>query len=270
MTSTLVLAAALLLTPVQVPASGAPSVGHVRFTYRDLGATRPDNKFFPGDVVFVSFDIEGLKVGDDGKAAYSMGMEVLDKAGKALFTAPPTRSEIVLPLGGSKLPANVFATVGPDMPAGPYTCRVNVGDGTPGSVRSFDKGFEVLPANFAMVALMVSSDAQGNIPIGMSGVAGQTVFLNFALVGFGRDKDKKPVAAVDLRVIDETGRPVLAKPITAALPRDLAERDQLVPFQFPLPLNREGNFTVELRAADRVTNKTAALTFPIKVHPASK
>jgi len=269
MTSTFVLAAALAVAPAQTPAGG-PSVGNVRFTFRDLGTTRPDNRFVPGDVVFLSFDIEGLKVGDDGKAAYSMGMEVLDKAGKALFTAPPARSEIVLPLGGSKLPANVFATVGPDMPPGPYTCRVNVGDGSPGGNRSFDKQFEVLPAAFAMVALMVSSDAQGNIPNGMSGVVGQTVFVNFALVGFGRDKDKKPVAAVDLRVLDDAGRPVLAKPITAALPRDLAERDQLVPFQFPLPLNREGSFTVELRAADRVTNKTAALSFPIRVHPASK
>jgi len=95
------------------------------------------------------------------------------------------------------------------------------------------------------------------------------VFINFGLVGFGRDASQKPNAAVECRIL-ENGKPTISRPLTVALPRELPPNEQFVPFQIPLALNRVGDFTVELKAADKVTNKTATLIFPIRVNPSSK
>src|SRR5438876_1172045 len=102
MTATIALAAALAVSPGQ---AGGLALTNVRFTYPQLGATRPDARFLPGDVVFISFDIEGLAITPDGGVAYSMSMEVLDKIGKVVLKYPEDRPalkvESVLPLGGS-------------------------------------------------------------------------------------------------------------------------------------------------------------------------
>jgi len=268
MTATIALAAALAVAQTQPP--GGLAVNNVRFTYRDLGPTRTDGRFLPGDVVHIAFDIDGLRMTDDGKVVYSMGMEVLDKVGKAVFSAPPSKSELVLPLGGAKLPAHVYIAVDPTLPPGTYTCRVTVADVAANATRTIEKKFDALAPDFGVVAMMVSSDDRAMIPSGTAGVVGQTVFVNFALVNFGRDATKKPNAAVEFRVLDESGRPTVGRPVPIALPRDVPERDQFVPFQIPLALSREGSYTMEIKAADKVTGKTAALTVPLKVYPASK
>lgn len=266
MTATIVLAAALSFAPAQ---SAGLNVTNIRHTFRDLGASRPDTIYLPGDVVFIAFDIEGLKMTEEGKVGYIMGMDVLDKAGKAILNAPPSKSEMVLPLGGNKLPAHVFVALGPEMVSGAYRCKVSIADASGGPAKIAEQAFTVQPMNFGMVSLFVSYDERANMPSGMTGVVGQTVFVNFGLVGFGRDSSKKPNAAVEFRIL-ENGRPTIAKPMVAALPRDLKEDEQFVPFQFPVALNREGNFTVELKAVDKISNKTATMTFPIRVNPASK
>src|SRR5207248_1050493 len=83
MIPTLALAAALGLAPSQ-PA-GALSLKNVRVTYGELGAPRNDDKLLPGDLYFIAFDIEGIKVDAAGKVSYSMAMDVTDKAGKSIF-----------------------------------------------------------------------------------------------------------------------------------------------------------------------------------------
>ena len=42
-----------------------------------------------------------------------------------------------------------------------------------------------------------------------------------------------------------------------------------MPFRVPLPFNREGNFTVELKASDKTSNKEATITFPVRVLPSN-
>ena len=113
MNAALVFSAMLALAPGQ--GAGALGVSNIRLTFGELGPSRTDNKYLPGDVPFVSFDIDGLKASPEGKVAYSMGLEVMDRAGKAVFSAPPAKAEMLLLLGGTKLPAFVFVTLGPDM-----------------------------------------------------------------------------------------------------------------------------------------------------------
>ena len=61
-----------------------------------------------------------------------------------------------------------------------------------------------------------------------------------------------------------------AVPIVVPVPREFAPGEQFVPFQIMLPMNREGSFTVELVAADKVTSKNASIKFPLRIHPPSK
>jgi hypothetical protein len=268
MTAAIALVSFLALTPAQAP---GVSVTNVRLTYRDWGATRPDAKFLPGDVFFLSFDIEGLKANDTGEVTYSMGMELLDKIGKAINTFPTSKSTVTLPLGGGKLPGNVFVGIEQDRPPGIYTCKVSVADATaPTNTRIIEQKFEVLPKDFGLVAAYVSRDDKGDFPCGMSGIAGQTVYVQVALVGLGRGADKKPDSAIEFRVLNSKGEPTTKKPIVAAVPKDWSESLPVVPFDIPLPLNHEGSFTIEIKAKDNVTNKTASLKFPFTVYPASK
>jgi hypothetical protein len=220
--------------------------------------------------VFISFDIDGLRATPDGKVTYSMGLEVIDKAGKAMFSAPAAKSEMLLPLGGSKLPAFVYVTLGADMQPGPYTCKITISDDATKATRIAEQKFELMPPAFGLVQLYVSKDDKGMLACGPSGVAGQTVFVNFGLVGFGRTADKKPDAAVEFRVLDGNGQPALAKPIVMPIPANFPPDEPFVPFQVMLPMNREGNFTVEMKAADKTSGKSVTMTFPVKVYPAAK
>ena len=101
---------------------------NIRNTYGELGGTRADSKFLPGDVVFVAFDIENITVAADGTCKYSMGMTVNDKAGKPTLKQDPAEREDYIPLGGNKLPARAFVTIGLDMAPGEYTVNVDVTD----------------------------------------------------------------------------------------------------------------------------------------------
>ena len=229
MTSALALAAALA-GPVQTQTSPL-TVGSVRQTYGELGPTRIDTKYLPRDFVFVSFDIEGLKATPEGKVTYSMSMEVLDKVGKAIFTAPPAKQEMLLPLGAVKLPAFVYITLGPDMKPAPYTAKVTIVDENGKTNKTFEQKFELLPPNFGLVALYVTKDDKGMLATGPVGVVGQTVFVNFGMVGFGRNASGKPNAAVEFRVLDDKGRPLNAQPIVVPVPTEFPATEQFVPFR---------------------------------------
>ncbi|MFL5329308.1 MAG: hypothetical protein ACJ8C4_10370 [Gemmataceae bacterium] len=268
MNASIALAALLSLSPSQ---AGGLAVTNPHVTYRDFGSTRPDARYLPGDVFFLSFDIDGLKTNDVGEVNYLMGVEVLDKVGKAIFSAPSSKSTVPLPLGGSKLPGNVYVTIGQDMQPGPYTCKVTISDAAvPNASKIVEQKFEVLPRDFGLVALYISRDQQGTMPNGMSGIEGQTVYVHVGLVGFGRDVSQKPDAALEFSVRDAHDQPTTKKPSVILLSRTLSETAAFEGFSFVLPLNQQGTFTVQIKAADKVTGKTATLSFPVKVYPASK
>jgi hypothetical protein len=262
MIGTLLTAAALTLAPAQ---SGGLSLVNVRTTYGELGAPRADNHYLPNDLFFVAFDIEGITVNADGKVSYVMSMVVTDKNNKEVYKPEkPAEREETLPLGGSRLPARAFVLLKPDQEPGTYMCKVTVTDKANNVTKVLEKPFEVVAKTFALVALYTTSDPEGNQPTPPSGIIGQNLFIQCALVGFGRGADKKPNAQVDLRILDETKKPTLPKPTSAAVPKEAPEGDPVL-FRFLVPFNREGSFTAEVKATDNVTGKTSTITFPIKV-----
>jgi hypothetical protein len=250
------------------PGQGGLTLTNARVTYGELGTLRPDTKFLAGDIFFLGFDIDGIKVDENGRIKYSMGMDVVDKDNKAIFIQKPQEREDFLPLGGTKLPARAYVTVGADQAPGNYTCRVTVVDLATKTTKTLEQSFEVIKPAFGIIQLFTSSDGKGEIPVPMVGVAGQTIFVHFAVIGFTRGaKEKQPDLLVEMSVLTKDGVPTLAKPASIAINKEVEEKDLGIPLRFLLPLNRSGDFTVELKATDKVSKATSRVTFPIKVLP---
>jgi hypothetical protein len=68
-----------------------------------------------------------------------------------------------------------------------------------------------------------------------------------------------------MNILDENGKPTTARPVTVKVDKDVPESAVALPVRLLLSLNRPGKFTVELTATDRVSNKTATLSFPLAV-----
>jgi hypothetical protein len=260
MMTTLVFLAALSLAPGK--ADGL-TVSNVRSTYGVLGAPRPDRKFLPGDVFVLSFDVNGARPDTEGKVVYSIGLEVTDAQGKVHFRQAPKDREARPSLGGTQLPAYASLQIGLDEPPGKYTLKVTVADRGSGGSQSVTSDYEVLPRGFGIVRLTTASDPSGMAPAPVAG-EGQPLWLNFAAVGFER-KGGQPNLAVELQIVDEAGRPTLARPLTGEVAKDVPDKARGVPMQFVLELNRAGKFTLELKATDRVSGKSASVSYPLAV-----
>jgi hypothetical protein len=270
MWSTLALTATLALAPAQ---DASLKLSNPRATYGSLGAERTSAKLLPGDIYFISFDIENVTVGKDGKVLYSMGMQLTNKEGKVQFKKDPQEQEVYNSLGGSRLPAFAVTQIGLDTPPGEYTMTVTVMDRVSKKSDKLSSTFEVLPSAFGIVQFLVSYDYKVEVPAPPSAVPGQNFWVNFALVGFGIDtKTKQPNLSAELRVIDlETNKPVLPEGPTGKATEVTEQFKKILPMQFVLSLNRPGKFRMELTAKDNVGGKTAkqSLDFTI-TNPASK
>ena len=95
---------------------------------------------------------------------------------------------------------------------------------------------------------------------------GESLWVNFAVVRFERDTTRKqPNVQFKMRILDESGKPTLAKPESGLIDQDVAATDKLLGGQFPISVNRAGKFVIELKALDKVASKTATLSFPLTV-----
>jgi hypothetical protein len=257
MWTTLALVTALSQAPGQTEAL---NLSKQHLTQGVLGAARASDQLLPGDWLYIAFDIENVKVEKDGKVRYSMGMDVVDGAGKTWFREEPRDLVAYNSLGGRSLPAIARVEVGLDMPPGQYTVRVQVTDLATKAKKTLQQPFTVLPKRFGLVRLQLTTDHDGLFPVPPLGVPGQPVVVNFAVVGFERDRVKKqPNVTVEMRVESEKNAPTF----TGEFNQDV--NVPAVPMQFLLNLNRPGKFTVKLRATDQITKKTEELSFPLTV-----
>jgi hypothetical protein len=267
MWATLALATALNLAPAQ---SGTLQLKNDRVTYGPLGQARKDSKILGGDIFIVAFDIEGLKVRDDGLVKYSMSLEVSNKDGKSQFRQDPQELEAYNALGGGRVPGVAHVFIGNDQPEGEYTLKVTVKDRATDKTETLTRKFEVLPRKFGLVQVSLSYQAPGRdiqLAAPPIGVPGQTFALNFSVVGFELDKARKdqPNIETSVRVMDENGKPTLAKPFAGLANEVGPEFKKGIPMQFIISLNRPGKFTLELRATDKVSGKSADLTLDLTV-----
>jgi hypothetical protein len=265
MWSSLALAATLTLAPGQ---SGQLKLTNERITYGVLGAPRPDAKFLPGDQCFLRFDIEGLQVDKRGKVIYSMGMEFTTTEGKTKFkkAEDPKDLEAINSLGGSRLPAFAYTEIGSDNEPGEYTLKVTVTDRATKQSQTLTQKLTVLPKAFGLVRPQLAYLSREWIPAPNSSVAGQTLMATIGVAGFERDKTKKqPKLVFELRILDESGKPVLAEPDTIRVEDQVEPNRSVVEVPFVINLNRSGKFSIEYKVTDEVAKKTATKTIPISV-----
>jgi hypothetical protein len=271
----------LLFTALAAPAQGGLQLTNVRNTFGELGGARPDAKLFPGDVLFVGFDIEGITIDADGKVQYTMAMEVQDKTGKAIFKQDPAKKTDFVPLGGNRLPGRAYVTIGLDQEAGAYSMKLTVTDNANNATQTFTRPFEVVKKDFAIVSVVTTVDEVGGIPAPTTGIAGQSVFVRFGVVGFDRaapavdpkadpkapKKDPQPNVTVEMQPFDEKGLPTLQKPVVATMDNGVAAAEGGFTMRFLFPMTRAGKYTVRLKATDQISRKTATFDLPMTVLP---
>ncbi len=273
MWSTLALSAALL-SPAQQPGQPAPKgsleLTNVRMTVGELGPPRKDAKLLPGDILFIAFDIAGLTVDADGTAKYSMAMEVTDSAGKAIFKQDPRDLADFVPLGGNRLPARAFITIGLDQDPGAYACKITVTDPTTKASNSLSVKFEVLKRDFGILAVFTTYDERGALSAPTSGIVGQTIFIQFSVATFERNpKTKQPNIEFVFEVLDEKGQATLPKPRRHTQESGVDEKVGAFGMRFPLFMSRAGKFTVRITATDKISNKKSTYEMPITIAPAN-
>lgn len=259
---------ALLTALAATPSASGLSLTHVHATHGLLGPERSAEALAPGDVYFLSFDIEGITV-EEGKVRYSIAIEASDAQGKVVFRQNPADTEASVSLGGANVPAFAKLDVGLDTPPGDYQFKITVKDRVSGKQESLTRTLKVLPRDFALVRQTVSLDTEAAYPVGVF-VCGQGVWVHCNAVAFSRAANKQPNLVFEARVLDDNGKPTLSKPIVHTVNKDIPADKQNVPLAFPLSLNRAGKFTLEIMATDQVNGKKAKFVLPFTVLSGTK
>ena len=262
--------AALFVLGVVPSLAPAVDIKNIRPCYTPLGATRTDLKCMPADSIFFSFDIENLAIdAKSGRASYIIIMEFLDpkekdKDGKEkVIFRRETPHQVTPPLGAARMPGEMYVTMGTKQPPGKYSIRLTVHDKQEKDASKAAKAFaypiQVVPETLGFIGVIAPT----------VGIYGDRHVSGFNLAYLGLDAKDLPNAEVTIKVLDDKG---VATPagIKMEFPRDLPEgldlkRQNIVPLQFPLYLNRVGRFTVVIQATDKVSKKEAELRYPLTV-----
>jgi hypothetical protein len=262
-----VFAIALVVLGAAAAPAGALELKNVRSIYGPFGGVRAGNKLLPGDIIFLSFEMEDLKMDpDSGLVNYTNRLEVIDDKGKVIFARDNKDNKRYLALGQARLPDRAQVVTGTEQAAGKYTVKLTVTDNNaanpkgPKESKSFVYKFEILEKDFGLIHAVSPS----------VGVVNQDFQAQCALVGFGRDAKKMPNVSVRLIIRDEKGNPTLPKAFISNIPKDLPDdvdvkKLDLVPLPFPIFLNRPGRFTLEVTATDHLSKKTVSVSFPLLV-----
>jgi hypothetical protein len=240
--------------------SSAMDIKNIRKCYGPLGATRLDNKCLPGDLFFMTYDIEDLALDKTGKASISTTFEFIDPQDKVIFTKA-TPKDVVPQLGGARVPGDVHVILGPKQAPGKYKIKVIIEDKVSKQRKAFEQPIEVLAPTFGFVGAISPAVGLSGQPIGH--------VTSFGLVNLTLDGKQQPNATLKIRILDAAGKDVT--PATEfEFPKDLPEDTDLqkgnfVPITFPVFLNRPGRYTIDVQANDKHGKKTATLNFPLRV-----
>jgi hypothetical protein len=247
---------------------GSLELVNPRTTYGYLGAPRPKEGMLPGDTAHFTFEIKNLKLDEAGKAFYSIAIEIRDADGKLFFEQKPYNAVARNFFGGATLPCSAHVDVPYDAKPGVVDWKVTVQDRTTKKSATLAGKGKILPADFGIARVGLFADADTRVPMSAVGVVGDSAYLHFSTVGFARDKDKKqPDVHVSMRILDEQGKPTMARPITGKIDANVPPDAQHLPMLFGLTLNRAGRFTVEVTAEDKIAGKTSRISYGLRVLP---
>jgi hypothetical protein len=240
--------------------ASALELKNVRPSYGPLGAYRTNKTCVPGDSIFITYDIEGLKTqAKTGRASYVTTLELIDSSNKVAFKKE-TPNNVNLPLGGSRMPGDLIVVLGSSQKPGKHKVRLTVKDNLAQEAKSFEYAFDVVAPDFSFVGIQAKA----------VGFPGESYLATFAIVDMTLNAGKQPDVDIFMRVYDAGGKTLVAPQIISNLPKDLPEEVDLkktnfVSMQFPIYLNRTGTFIIEILAQDKLSKKNIKLRYPLTV-----
>lgn len=255
-----------LLTACLGAGVSTADITQVRASFGPLGPERAENRFLPGDIVFLSFDIGGLQPDKAGLFRYRVRLAVQDAREKTLFEDAQDVPSVGTVMGG-KVRHTVQYAIDHGQEAGACKIRIGVTDlAAPmktETTTTYD--FHVLPPTLGLVRFHASLDRFGQTPVPGVGVVGQMLTFHMTALGFKPDRKLgEGSITIEFQLLDAQDRPVNNKPLVSefkALPSDTA----FVPLRFDLLLQRPGVFKMVYKLTDNVEKKTATLSVPVQV-----
>jgi hypothetical protein len=257
---------ALALLGLWAGPAAALDVKNVRSTYGPYGGVRPGNKFLPGDILWLAFELEDLTMeAETGLVKYDVKLEVLDSKPSVIFSRT-TPNQRYLALGKARLSDRAQVVIGVEQAPGKYSVRLTITDKggkdnkKGGPSKTFSHDFEIRKADFGLIHALSPSVAATN----------QDFECHCALTGMARDAKKLPKVELRLSIVDENGKLTLPKPFISNIPDDLPKdfdvtKEKLIRLPFPIFLNRTGRFTIQIEAIDKISMKKASVSFPLQV-----
>jgi len=238
----------------------ALKIDNSRLTYGSPGPDRSSAQVFPGDEVYLSFELSGFQTDPNGVAKVKLTTEVFGKDGKLEYKQDSGESPALDLFKGGKLHLNARVDVGNKTAAGTYKVKVTAVDVVGKGTASTEKEVTLLEPALAVVRAGLFAD-QALRASSQVFATGQPAFVGFSVVGFTREASTNhPKLKVELVVKDDKGAVVTDKPniaIDAAQPNKVPATTQLLSGQFQIPLNKAGTFTLEIKVTDLANNKAS-------------
>ena len=235
-------------------------IDNSRLTYGAPGPDRASAQVFPGDEVYLSFELSGFQTDANSVAKVKLSTEVFGKEGKLEFKQDSGEAPALDLFKGGKLHLHARIDVGNKTPAGAYKVKVTATDVVGKGVASTEKEVTLLEPAFAVVKAGLFAD-QALRAGSMVYSIGQPAYVGFAVVGFTREASTNhPNMKIELVVKDDKGAIITDKPniaINAANPNKVPPTTQLLQGEFQIPLNKVGTFSIEIKATDLANNKTS-------------
>ncbi len=256
---------ALMLTVAACPAAFAKlEIANVQPAHGLLGPARASDDVFPLDEYVVRFQLAGVKLTPDGKTDCELAIRLVNAAGKSVVDTKAGLQR-VLSLGGDAVTTFAVVTFPVAAPAGEYKLTVTVRDRVASETASFERTLTCKAAEFRILAPRFSHDPEGKLPAGTTGIAGESLYYRFKVIGY--DKAKKVSLTMKAEVTDAAGKVVDAKPLVTNA--ETTDPDKLAGmlqanFSGTVALNRVGEFKLKITVEDNVAKKTATFEAPIK------
>lgn len=262
------LSLSLAVSAFLVAQTGPLEVTNVRPTVGPLGPTvsKADREQgrLPGDQAWFAFEVKNAKTDAQGKAKIGLSYEVTASDGTPIFKEGPSVGELFDFLGSGSFPGMMHLDVPMDAKPGIYDVKLTITDMATKKDAVYQAKGKVREPEFGIVRTAVFADPLGRVPSPSVGVLGQNLFIRFAAIHFGK-KEKESNIEATLKVLDSDGKNILVHGQTKKLGGGLVPDSPWAPGDFGLTLNRVGEFTVEIHAEDKIANKSAKMSFPLRV-----
>jgi hypothetical protein len=262
--------AVLALALLPLSAFAKLEVKNVQPAHGPLGPARESDDVYPFDEYGVRYQVAGVKPDKDGKAELELTVRLTNPDGRAVYEVKPVVRKFDMSLGGDTVQTFGSVSFPEKATPGEYILVVTVRDRATAETTGFERRLTLKAADFRIVALRFSHDAEGKVPAGTTQPAGGTLHYQFKAIGFERSK-KKVSLTMRVQVLDAEGKDVGAKPAEAKAevndPAKAADaRSATLGGQ--AYLNRTGEFKLRITVEDTVGKKTTMFETPLKVVPA--